>query len=227
VEKFVLIVAGGTGTRVNAGIPKQFLPVNGLPVLMHTIHVFWKYDNNMKIIVALPQNQVAAWTELCTVHHFKIRHEIRTGGETRFHTVKKNITGLPDNAIIAVHDGVRPLVSFSTIERCFHTALELGNAIPCIEIPETLRRIGKELTFTEDRSNFRLVQTPQVFHAAMLKDAYSQEFNPVFTDDASVVESRGYKIHIVEGNAENIKITYEKDLLIASTLLSNLKVDKH
>jgi 2-C-methyl-D-erythritol 4-phosphate cytidylyltransferase len=215
----VLIVAGGAGTRMNSEIPKQFLPVLHLPVLMHTIHVFHTYDSTMEIMVILPEDQINTWETLCKTYHFTIRHQIGTGGETRFHSVKKNLNGINDNSLIAVHDGVRPLVSYDTISRCFNAALEYGNAVPCIQIPETLRIIKKNSSVQVDRTNYRLIQTPQVFHAAILKAAYQLKYRNDFTDDAGVVEKAGNTIHLVEGNSENIKITFEKDLLIAASLL--------
>jgi 2-C-methyl-D-erythritol 4-phosphate cytidylyltransferase len=220
VDKIVLIVAGGSGIRMNAGIPKQFIPVNGFPILMHTMEVFASYDRQIRIILALPDNQMEAWRQLCKTYKYSRIHEIRPGGATRFHTVQKNLQDLPDNSLIAIHDGVRPLVSYDTIDRCFKAASEFGNAIPCVEIPETLRKIEADLSRSIDRTQYRLVQTPQIFKGGLIKKAYEQDYQKHFTDDAGVVESLGYKIHVVEGNPENIKITFEKDLVIASALLN-------
>jgi 2-C-methyl-D-erythritol 4-phosphate cytidylyltransferase len=219
VEKVILIVAGGSGNRMNSAIPKQFLLLNGVPVLMHTIDAFYKYDKQMRIMVVLPEDQIKAWKELCREQKFMIRHEISTGGKTRFHSIKKNIAAIPDHCLVAVHDGVRPLVSTATIKRCFQSALKFGNAVPCLEIPETLRKIEESGNKQVDRANYRLIQTPQVFKSSILKKAYLQEYQKYFTDDAGVVESLGITIHLVEGNVENIKITYPKDLLIAASFL--------
>jgi 2-C-methyl-D-erythritol 4-phosphate cytidylyltransferase len=219
VEKVTLIVAGGSGNRMNTAIPKQFLLLNGVPVLMHTIDAFYKYDKQMRIIVVLPEVQIQGWKELCREQKFMIRHEIKTGGETRFHSVRKNLAAVPDHCLVAVHDGVRPLVSTSTIKRCFQGALKFGNAVPCIEIPETLRRIEETGNKQVNRDDYRLIQTPQVFKGSILKKAYLQEYQKYYTDDAGVVESLGITINLVEGNAENIKITYPKDLLIAASFL--------
>jgi 2-C-methyl-D-erythritol 4-phosphate cytidylyltransferase len=217
-----MIVAGGTGTRINAGIPKQFLLLGGYPVLMHTLDVFFRYDQHMYIILVLPEDQLTAWQKLCRKHEFRIRHEIKTGGATRFHSVKKNLADIPDHCLVAVHDGVRPLVSLTTIDRCFRSASAFGNAVPCVDIPETLRRLDERGNMQVDRTRFRLIQTPQVFESSILKKAYLQEYQTDFTDDAGVVESAGYKIHLVEGNPENIKITYPRDLTVASSLLQAL-----
>jgi len=219
VEKITLIVAGGAGTRMNAGIPKQFLLLKDYPVLMHTVSIFHQYDQYMRIILVLPENHTKIWNRLCEDYKFTIKHEVGLGGETRFHSVKNNIAGIPDQCLIAVHDGVRPLVSLETISRCFNSALEFGNAIPCVEIQETMRQTIGQANKQVDRSRFKLIQTPQVFHGSILKKAYMQEYQKHFTDDAGVVENLGYTMHLVEGNPENIKITYPKDLIIASSLL--------
>jgi 2-C-methyl-D-erythritol 4-phosphate cytidylyltransferase len=219
VEKVALIVAGGTGSRINAGIPKQFLLLKGYPVLMHTLDAFYRYDQQMRIILVLPENQIKTWGKLCRKYGFLIRHEIKSGGETRFHSVKKNLTDISDTCLVAVHDGVRPLVGLVTIDRCFHAALKHGNAVPCIEIPETLRKLNKQGNIQVDRAMYRLIQTPQVFTGHILKRAYLQDYQLYYTDDAGVVESLGYNIHLVEGNPENIKITYLKDLAVAASFL--------
>jgi len=200
-------------------VPKQFLLLRGLPVLMYTLDVFYRYDNAMRIILVLPEDQISTWQSLCKNHQFKVSHEIRKGGETRFHSVKNNLDIIPDPCLVAVHDGVRPLVSMETIERCFRSALENGNAIPCIEIPETMRYFDGRVSRQVDRSQYRLIQTPQVFDSGILKASYGQDYQPGFTDDAGVVESLGYSIKLVEGNPENIKITLKKDLMLAAALI--------
>jgi 2-C-methyl-D-erythritol 4-phosphate cytidylyltransferase len=221
VEKITLIVAGGTGMRVNAGVPKQFLLLNDYPVLMHTINIFRSYDQHMRIILVLPEHQTAVWKELCLAYKYKVKHEVKIGGETRFHSVKRNITDIPDQSLIAVHDGVRPLVTLETIARCFDSALKFGNAIPCVDIPETMRKTDGQCNSQVDRAHYKLIQTPQVFNGSLLKKAYLQAYQKSFTDDAGVVESLGHAINLVEGNPENIKITYPKDLIIAASLLSH------
>ena len=221
MDKIVLIVAGGSGTRMNSGIPKQFMLLQNRPVLMHTLNVFHHYNRDMELILALPESQVERWNELCKTHDFRLRHQVVPGGETRFHTVKKNIAGLPDSSLVAIHDGVRPLVSLDTIDRCFQTAAEFGNAVPCIGIPETLRRLNGKRSSQVNRTKYRLIQTPQVFLADILKKAYDQDYRHDFTDDAGVVENLGHTIHLVEGNKENIKITYPQDLIVAGTLLKD------
>ena len=221
MEKIALIVAGGTGTRMRTPIPKQFLLLKGYPVLMHTLNRFHQYDEVMRIILVLPADQFQTWQNLCRDFRFEVKHEVRAGGETRFHSVQKNLADIPDHCLVAVHDGVRPLVSRVTIDRCFRSAQEFGNAVPCVEIPETLRHLDERGSRQVDRSQYRLIQTPQVFESSILKKAYMQEFHPGFTDDAGVVERLGYTIQLVEGNQENIKITLKKDLEIATSLFKD------
>ena len=219
LNKIALVVAGGSGARMETSVPKQFLLLKGVPVLMHTMRQFHRYDSSIRIQVVIPESQVLYWKRLCETYRFTIPHEIKTGGETRFHSVKDNLDDIPDHCLIAVHDGVRPLVSTHTIGRCFEAALKWGNAVPCIEIPETLRLIERDISTQVDRLKFRLIQTPQVFESGLLKKAYEQEYQPHFTDDAGVFESMGHTIRLVEGNPENIKITLKKDLVIAAALL--------
>ena len=217
--KTAIIVAGGKGERMNAEIPKQFLEIHGKPILMHTLEVFRRYDASMELILVLPSVQIEFWKELCKKHAFDIPHQIVSGGQTRFQSVKNGLKATRSNLLIAVHDGVRPLVSIDTIERCFDEAEKSGAAIPVIDLVESIRQISENESFSVDRSAYKLVQTPQVFESELLKKAYEQEFTPLFTDDASVVEALGTKIQLVEGNRENIKITTEFDLKIAESLI--------
>jgi 2-C-methyl-D-erythritol 4-phosphate cytidylyltransferase len=227
LKKIALIVAGGTGKRMKSQIPKQFLLLNGRPVLMHTLDKFYRYESEIRIILVLPRDEVSTWERLCDIHDFQIKHEIVTGGETRFNSIQKNLDGIPEECLVAVHDGVRPLVSLDTIRRCFMTAAEKGNAVPCVEIPESLRMVDEQGNRPADRNKYRLIQTPQVFNSRILKESYRQEYHPRFTDDASVVESRGYSINLVEGNPENLKITLNKDLGIAEFLLKGMEGDQY
>lgn len=223
MKKFTLIVAGGSGTRMESTVPKQFLLLKGVPVLMHTIERFHRFDEHMPLRVVLPADQMANWKELCRRHRFEIEHELGTGGDTRFHSVQQNLGDIADDWLVAVHDGVRPLVSHETMARCFETAERLGNAIPCIAIPESMRLLTANGNQPADRSLYRLVQTPQVFKGGLLKEAYRQTCQTGFTDDAGVVESLGHHIHIVEGNPENIKITLKIDLKLAAVLMKDLQ----
>lgn len=217
---YIIIVAGGKGLRMGSDIPKQFLPVNGLPVLMRTIRRFREYSDDLEIILVLPKAQQEYWQELCSEYHFDERYRIADGGATRFHSVSNGLALVPDDAegVVGVHDGVRPFPSVEVIGRCYETAREKGTAIPVIPVVETVRHIKGEESETVPRDTYRLVQTPQSFDIQLLKRAYRQEHTDMFTDDASVVESMGEKITLVEGNRENIKITTPFDLKIALTL---------
>jgi len=218
-SKIVIIVAGGKGERMHTGIPKQFIEIQGKPVLMHTIETFLRYDSGMQLIVVLPQNQVETWRDLCKKHAFDFPHQIVVGGQSRFYSVKNALADVQIPAIVAVHDGVRPMVSVETITRCFSEAEIYGTAIPVIDLVDSIRHLTDNGSQSVDRNAFKLVQTPQVFDAELLMKAYKQGFSPLFTDDASVVEALGTKIRLVEGNRENIKITTVFDLKMAEILL--------
>ncbi len=215
MDNYVLIVAGGKGLRMGGDIPKQFLPIGGKPILMRTIEAFRSVLDDVKIVLVLPADQHDYWQELCRKHDFRSPELIANGGATRFHSVSNGLNLLPDDkdAVVGVHDGVRPFVSAETIRRCFSAAAEGKAVVPVVPVVETLRQIlpdGKSLT--RPRDEYRLVQTPQTFPLALLKEAYRQPFSEAFTDDASVVEALGKEITMVEGNRENIKITTPSDL---------------
>lgn len=220
MEKIVLIVAGGSGVRMNSAIPKQFLELNGKPVLMHTIETFFQYHPGIKIRLVLPESQFEYWSQLCEKNNFTIKYQLIAGGENRFNSVKNGLRGIPDNILVAVHDGVRPLVSIDTIKATFETAQIYGAAIPVIDIEETIREIKNEKSFTVDRNNFKIVQTPQIFKSEILTKAYNQPYQDFFTDDASIVESMGHKIFHTVGTKGNIKITTPLDIAIANTIIS-------
>jgi 2-C-methyl-D-erythritol 4-phosphate cytidylyltransferase len=219
MQKTVIIVAGGSGTRMNSEIPKQFIELKGKPILMHTIHRFLEFDENISIRLVLPENQVDFWKALCIKHDFSIKHEIFYGGITRFHSVKNGLQALSCNGLVAIHDGVRPMVDIQTIGRCFLAAEEYGGSIPVTDVQETIRKVDDEYSYTVDRKTFKLVQTPQVFDVQLISEAYNQEYDESFTDDASVFESTGKLVMLVEGNRENIKITTPADLKITEAFL--------
>lgn len=220
MKKFALIVAGGNGSRMKTEIPKQFLEINNRPVLMHTFDTFFKYDSNIEFVLVLPKNQIESWKSLCEKHRFNIKYKIAFGGETRFDSVKNGLELIPDEGIVFIHDGVRPLVSEKTIENCFETALNKGNALPVIQVSESVRMVEGSENFPVDRSKYFLVQTPQTFKTQLIKKAYQQVNSNSFTDDATVFESCGETIHLVDGNRENIKITFPEDLVYAEILLN-------
>ena len=220
---YIIIVAGGKGLRMGSDIPKQFLPVCGLPVLMRTIRRFREYSADINIILVLPKAQQAYWQSLCKEYHFDERYSIADGGETRFHSVSNGLLLIPDDAegVVGVHDGVRPFPSIDVIAGCYETARHQGAVIPVIPVVETVRHLEGDDSKTVSRDEYRLVQTPQTFDIQLLKRAYRQPFTPMFTDDASVVEALGDTITLVEGNRENIKITTPFDLKIATAILRN------
>lgn len=220
MKKQLIIVAGGKGLRMGGEIPKQFLPVNGKPVLMLTLDTFHRFDPDMKIILVLPREQQAYWRQLCQEYYFETPYLLADGGETRFHSVKNGLSLADDDGWIGVHDGVRPFVSQEVIARCFDTAFSKEAAIPVIDVVETVRKLEGEHSVTVDRNNYKLVQTPQVFTTSLLKRAYNQEYSSRFTDDASVVEAMGIKVTLVPGNRENIKITTPFDMIIANALVN-------
>lgn len=221
--KSVIIVAGGSGKRMDSDVPKQFLLLNNKPILMHTIEHFFLFNNDMIIVVVLPENQIDTWQKLCKKYNFKINHFTAVGGKERFHSVKNGLKKLANiNGLVAVHDGVRPLVSKSLIGRGVIAAQKYYAVVPVIPVVNSLREVGSEKTKHLDRKNIRIVQTPQIFDVSILKDAYNVNFNPKFTDDASVVEANGYDIFLFEGDEKNIKITNRLDLYFADFLLNNL-----
>ncbi|MCR5078200.1 MAG: 2-C-methyl-D-erythritol 4-phosphate cytidylyltransferase [Prevotella sp.] len=223
MSNYVIIVAGGKGLRMGSDIPKQFIPVGGKPVLMHTISRFHAYDRAMKVILVLPKEQQAYWKELCRQYHFNEDYQMADGGETRFHSSKNGLALIPEGeeGLVGIHDGVRPFVSQETIGRCYDAAEESYAAIPVLPVTDTLRYIdsqggGKNVL----RSDYRIVQTPQVFDIALARQAFQQEYQPSFTDDASVIETLGCQVSMVEGNRENIKLTTPFDLKVAEVLVN-------
>ncbi len=216
----VIITAGGSGTRMNSEIPKQFISIAGKPILMYTIEKFYNFDKNINIILVLPQNHTKLWEKLCFEQNFLIKHKIAIGGNTRFDSIKSGLNYVSGEGLTATHDGVRPFVSFQTIQNCIDLADKTGNAIPVVKINDSIRKIENSNSSIQNRELFRAVQTPQVFDNELIKTAYLQNFHTEFTDCASVVEKKGIKINITEGNIENFKITCPSDLIIALAYLN-------
>lgn len=226
-RKYVIIVSGGTGSRMDNSVPKQFLELNRTPLLMHTIRAF----NANDIHIVLVQNDAYAdtWASLCTKHQFDVAHSLVAGGATRFHSVKNGLKFIVANetdldaVLIAVHDGARPLVSREIIDHSFQEVIEKKAVVPAIESRDSLRIISDDsgLNNALKREKVRLVQTPQTFFADILNDAYASDYSAEFTDDASVVEKSGYPIHLIEGDIRNIKITYPIDIAIAELWMND------
>lgn len=229
MKKYIVIVAGGKGLRMGTDLPKQFMLLSGKPVLMHTLENFHTCLPDACIILVLPVAHQEYWRGLCREFSFDIPHIIADGGETRFHSVRNGLDLVDDvESLVAVHDGVRPFVSHDVINRCFTLAAQGKAVVPVTDVVETLRRIegvdGDSVTVP--RSSYRLVQTPQVFPASILKSAYAQTYIPDFTDDASVVEAMGYKVTLAEGNRENIKLTTPFDMMIAEIINVHTTIHK-
>lgn len=219
MKKYAVIVAGGKGLRMGADLPKQFLSIGGKPVLMHTLAAFHAYDAALQIILVLPQSQQDFWHHLCVQHCFDVPHQVADGGETRFHSVQNGLAFVDEPGLVAVHDGVRPFVAQAVLQRCYDLAVSHKAVIPVVEVVETVRHLQENQSITVPRGEYRLVQTPQVFDAPVLKQAYQQPYTPFFTDDASVVEAMGVDVFLTEGNRENIKLTTPFDMKIAEVLL--------
>ena len=219
---YIIIEAGGKGLRMGGDIPKQFLPIGGRPVLMRTLERFRAYAADLQIILVLPEAQQDYWRQLCEEYHFDVEYTLANGGQTRFHSVQNGLAKVPDDAtgVVGVHDGVRPFPSIEVIRDCYETARTAKAVIPVIPVVETVRHLEDGKSKTVPRNDYRLVQTPQTFDIQLLKAANRQPYNDGFTDDASVVESYGHQITLVEGNRENIKITTPYDLIVAEAILN-------
>ncbi|MEQ1733247.1 MAG: 2-C-methyl-D-erythritol 4-phosphate cytidylyltransferase [Bacteroidia bacterium] len=221
-KKIALIVAGGAGTRMESAIPKQFILLKNKPILQHTIEKLNAYDASMRLIVVLPASQLDYWKTLCRHTNFWLKHELVAGGSTRFESVSNGLATIKNetNAIVFVHDGVRPFVSNEVLNNCYQTTVKKGNAIPAISCVESMRTVGEEGTNKHvNRADYRVIQTPQTFKIEQLIKAYKVAENPIFTDDASVVEHSGITINLVPGNVENIKITTPFDLIVGEGVL--------
>ena len=201
-------------------IPKQFLRLHGKPVVLHSISAFAEFDPSIRVILVLPAGQFTLWEKVAAEFPLPLPVTITAGGETRFESVKNGLALIPEEAaIVAVHDAVRPLVSKRTISSSFKAAERYGNAVPAIPLSDSIRQIESSRSVAVDRSRYCLIQTPQCFAVPLLKKAYSQDYRYTFTDDASVVESLGEQIHLVDGNEDNFKLTTPTDLVIAEALL--------
>lgn len=220
MKRYVIIVAAGRGSRMQSAVPKQFLRLNGKPVVLHSIAAFAGFDPAVKVILVLPADQFSQWEKIATDFELPVPVTITAGGETRFESVKNGLALVPDEeGIIAVHDAVRPLVSKKTISTAFKAAEHYGNAVPAIPLSDSIRQIESTRSVALDRSRYCLIQTPQCFSVSLLKKAYSVGYKYTFTDDASVVESLGEQIHLVDGNDDNFKLTTPADLAIAEAVL--------
>jgi 2-C-methyl-D-erythritol 4-phosphate cytidylyltransferase len=216
MQKVALIVAGGKGERMNADIPKQFLLLNGTPILMHTLKQFSQFE---EIVLVLPHSQFDYWRELCSNYNFTQKHTLVAGGTTRFYSVKNGLEKIEENSVIAIHDGVRPLISKKLIDSLITKTKNGVGVIPIVPVKDSIRKVKGENSVHLDRSNLYKVQTPQCFLSTDIKEAYTQEFSDTFTDDASVFEANGGKINTLLGEEKNLKITTREDLTIANEFI--------
>ena len=220
-KRYAIIVAGGSGTRMGSVLPKQFLLLNGLPVLMHTLLAFHNSRSKPGLILVLPVAYHEYWAQLCDTHNFDIPHQLVSGGETRFHSVKNglDLIAADEPGLIAVQDAVRPMTDAEIIDAAYEGAALNGNGVVAVKSRDSIRQLkgGKSVALTRDE--IYLVQTPQTFQSAQIKKAYEQPYTPKFTDDASVVEAMGESIHLVDGSYKNIKITFPEDIAIVELLM--------
>lgn len=223
MKKFVVIVAGGSGTRMDSTVPKQFLLLKGKPVLYYTIDAFLKAYDDIQVIVVLPEVHFSTGREIIETFFDHSNIRVATGGQTRFHSVLNGLKLVEENSIVFVHDAVRCIVSRHLIHRCYEAALEFGTAVPVIASRDSLRIITNETNEAIDRDKIKLVQTPQTFNSNILLPAFNIEYHEKFTDEASVVEAAGLKIHLVEGEENNIKITHPIDLSLAEIIMDKIK----
>lgn len=225
-HEYALIVAGGKGIRFGSSIPKQFLELKGKPVLLHALDAFYRYSADIRIVLVLPEEDIGTWEDIAMRHRFEGTLIVKAGGPTRFQSVRNGLQMIGDSGYVAVHDGVRPLVSTQIIDNSFRLARLHQSAVASVSLQESLRKIERAAsesvatTKAVDRSEYRLIQTPQTFDIGTLKKAYEIQEDPALTDDASVVEKAGYPIFLFDGDYRNIKITNREDLAIAEALLT-------
>ncbi|MBL8000575.1 MAG: 2-C-methyl-D-erythritol 4-phosphate cytidylyltransferase [Flavobacteriales bacterium] len=219
MERSAIIVAGGSGRRMGAAIPKQFLLLQGEPLLFHTLRAFHAFDPHMPLVLVLPADHHTTWEDLCAQHEFEVPHTLVAGGAERFHSTLEGLNSVLHDGLVAVHDGVRPLVSPALIARCFNAAMVRGAAIPVVPIPSSVRRVEGSTSHAVDRSALRAVQTPQCFKVDLLREAFELPYDPAFTDEATLVERLGVNIQLVDGEDHNIKVTTPFDLEVAELVL--------
>lgn len=223
MKEYAIIVAGGKGTRIQSVLPKQFLPLNGRPILLHTIDAFYDYSHNITVIVVLPEADFKIWDVIIEEHQFKKPVILQKGGSTRFQSVKNGLDKIEGEGLVAVHDGVRPLVSETIIKHSFQLAAVYKTAVAAVPLKESIREGNEADSKALDRSRYQIIQTPQTFDVSVIKQAYQIKEDESLTDDASVVERSGQTISLFEGSYDNIKITTPEDLIVAEALLTNRK----
>jgi 2-C-methyl-D-erythritol 4-phosphate cytidylyltransferase len=218
-REYALIVAGGKGTRLRGPMPKQFIELNGLPVILHTLKAFYEYSHSLTVVLVLPEDDFGTWNSIAKRHGFDQKITIQNGGDTRFQSVKNGLEKIGNDGLVAIHDGVRPLISKDIIGASFRLAAVHKNAVAAVRLKESIRITDQDNTKAMDRSRFRIIQTPQTFDVALIRKAYEMKEDPTLTDDASIAERAGHVISLFEGSYENIKITTPEDIVVAEALL--------
>jgi 2-C-methyl-D-erythritol 4-phosphate cytidylyltransferase len=224
-NEYALIVAGGKGTRIKSSLPKQFIELNGKPILLHTIEAFYRYSDKINIVLVLPEDDFEIWNAICEKFNFTKPIILQKGGESRFQSVKNGLSKIEGDGLVAIHDGVRPLVSEDIIGASFRLAAVHQSAVAAVRLKESIRITDQDNTKAVDRSKFRLIQTPQTFDLQLIKKAYEIKEDASLTDDASVAERAGHIISLFEGSYENIKITTKEDLIVAKALMEGRKLE--
>ena len=220
--RYAIVVAGGSGTRMQSNVPKQFMPLGGLPMLAHSLKAFYEYDREISLILVLPVEFVEYWKDLAAQCNFNIPHFVIHGGKERFYSVKAALNIIhEEKGLVAVHDAARPFVSQELIAKCYDDAMANSSAVPSLPLSDSIRALYNGHWQPADRSHYRVIQTPQVFDLALLKKAYHQPYIPLFTDDATVYELAGYGINLVDGERKNWKVTTAEDMNYAQYLMEN------
>ncbi len=221
MKKYALIVAGGSGSRMGSSLPKQFLEIHQLPILMHTLYKFYQADASIEIILVIAAEAQPTWQVLVQEHNFKIPFRLAKGGQTRTESVRNGLAAIPDQfpSLVAIHDGVRPCISTDIILKSYQVAMQKGTAITAVALKDSIREYTTEQTQARSRENYCLVQTPQTFQTDLIRQAYQTIDANNLTDDASVAESAGFAIHLIEGDYRNIKATTPEDLKVLEVFL--------
>ncbi len=225
MKTYTIIVAGGTGSRMKGEVPKQFMLLNGKPVIMYSIEAFFAYDPTVEIILVIHPDYLSVWKQLTGEFKISIPFKVAEGGQTRFDSVKNGLKLIEDDGFVAVHDAARPVINAAFLRKLFLAALTYGSAIPVVPVTDTIRIIDGDTSHQQDRTFLRAIQTPQVFKVSELQRAYIQPYQPGFTDDGSVMEAAGFPLHLSEGRPENIKITHLQDITVAESLIKNLTTE--
>ena len=220
MKEYAIIVAGGKGTRLKSSVPKQFLLLAGQPILLHTIEAFYRYSEKITVILVLPETDLDTWNAIVRDYHFLRPVILQQGGDSRFQSVKRGLEKIEGDGLVAIHDGVRPLINSSIIASSFQLAATHKSAVAAMPLKESIRMTNGETSKAMDRSRYQLIQTPQTFDVNLIQSAYRVTEEATLTDDASVAERSGHTIHLFEGSYENIKITTPEDLIIAEALMA-------